>query len=314
MKLMKWMFVIIITVLVVIIVTASSGGTKNNFVQSLVCSEPMKIPPPEERILVPTRKKSSASTQSRQQLIPKVIIQTNEKDMVPEGMAAASESLRKANPDYSYLYFDGKDVREFLKKHFAPEVLKAHDKLKPGAYQADLFRYCILYVMGGVYVDAPMVALAPLSTVIDPTDTFVCPEDNGWKGLYNAFMACTPKHPILKAAIDRAVYNITNEIYGEGDHGDLSITGPIMLANVFEGMYDEKVEPDRYYGEGVKIISHTATPVNVYCPGPMVGKIAWKGRAVLSTRYPQYAVDREWYNTSKRYSDLWKERDVFHKD
>ena len=32
--------------------------------------------------------------------------------------------------------------RDFIQKHFNMETLWAFDKLKPGAYKADLWRYC----------------------------------------------------------------------------------------------------------------------------------------------------------------------------
>ena len=43
--------------------------------------------------------------------------------------------------------------REFISKYFNKDVLEAYDTLLPGAYKADLWRYCILYKMGGIYMD-----------------------------------------------------------------------------------------------------------------------------------------------------------------
>ena len=41
----------------------------------------------------------------------------------------------------------------FIKSHFSKRVLYAYDKLIPGAFKADLWRYCIIYINGGIYID-----------------------------------------------------------------------------------------------------------------------------------------------------------------
>ena len=46
--------------------------------------------------------------------------------------------------------------RDFIAKHFSEEVVYTFDKLKPGAYKADLWRYCVMYITGGIYLDIKM--------------------------------------------------------------------------------------------------------------------------------------------------------------
>ena len=43
--------------------------------------------------------------------------------------------------------------REFIKNNFDLDILNAYDILKPGAFKADLWRCCILYIYGGIYLD-----------------------------------------------------------------------------------------------------------------------------------------------------------------
>lgn len=244
------------------------------------------------------------------QKIPKIIIQTNEKNAVPVDMYKSMKKLMDDNIDYEYIYFNNDDARKYLDENFNKKVLNAFDKVKPGAYKADLFRYCILYKMGGVYIDTPMVSKAPLDFLIDPLDEFISPEDNGTGGIYNAFICCTSGHPIIKKAMDMSIYNIENEIYGNDPHGDLSITGPILLRNAFKNVTGKRVRPGNY-GNGIKIIKHNAYHINTICPGPTIGHITHNNVLLFVTRYPTYHIDREWYNTSKRYRDMWVERDVF---
>ena len=63
------------------------------------------------------------------------------------------ETLKKQNPQFKYHLFDDNDCREFIKNHFREDVLYAYDHLIPGAYKADLWRYCVLFIKGGIYLD-----------------------------------------------------------------------------------------------------------------------------------------------------------------
>ena len=58
-----------------------------------------------------------------------------------------------ANPEFQHYIYDDGMCREFIKKNFNREVLHAYDSLEPDAFKADLWRYAILYINGGVYVD-----------------------------------------------------------------------------------------------------------------------------------------------------------------
>lgn len=257
---------------------------------------------------VKTRKALTPSTYRQQ--IPKVIIQTNERSKIPEGMYQSTDSILRANPEYDYIYFDNKDARDYISNNYPANVVAAYDKLIPGAYKADLFRYCILYKIGGVYIDTGMVARGHLRDIIRPDDVFVSPEDDGTAGVYNAFIACVPGNPIIKAAIDMCVRNIENDEYRSNP---LEITGPGLLAEALKsivgtrGRGDYRVpQPNEVYAPGVRIIRYTRTG---FCTTE--GNIYDGDVLVLTTRYPTYHVDRNWYNTNKHYSELWRARKVF---
>ena len=59
----------------------------------------------------------------------------------------------KENPGFKLEYYSDKGSRDFVENNYDKRVLDAYDKLKPGAYKADLFRYAILYKRGGIYSD-----------------------------------------------------------------------------------------------------------------------------------------------------------------
>ena len=54
-----------------------------------------------------------------------------------------------------YLFHDA-ECRDFIAREYPPDVLMAYDRLIPTAFKADLWRYCVLYKYGGVYLDAKL--------------------------------------------------------------------------------------------------------------------------------------------------------------
>jgi hypothetical protein len=133
-----------------------------------------------------------------------------------------------------------------LRQYFPPDVLWSFHKLRPGAFKADLFRYCYLYIHGGVYADLDCKQLAPMLEItrddIRDSDFIAVSERRGIPGIYQAFMACVPACRYLQRAIDLIVHNCKNEFYPHGRHDDrwtdiLSLTGPVLLCRAFEGIH-----------------------------------------------------------------------------
>ena len=248
--------------------------------------------------------------------IPKTIIQTNEKPKLSPNIQKATDAMIQLNPGYGYLYFSDKDAKNYLVESFTgteadadnsidgERLIKAYDKLIPGAYKADLFRYAILYKQGGIYIDTGMTPKAPLSSFIKPKDEFVCPEDAGTGGLYNAFIAVVPNHPIMKKAIEMCIKNIEEENYGSCA---LSITGPKLLEQAFVSCMNQPVLPNAKYGVKGEIRT-LSYQVPSFC---LDGVIFSDDKPVMAKIYSSYVTDRKKYNTKPHYSVLWQKKNVF---
>ena len=78
-------------------------------------------------------------------IIPLHIYQTWYTKNLPPKMAECVESLKQDNPEFEHHLYDDLDCRNFIKNNFSEEILQTYDSLIPGAYRADLWRYCILY-------------------------------------------------------------------------------------------------------------------------------------------------------------------------
>ena len=183
-------------------------------------------------------------------MIPKTIIQTYSTDKLPQAMQRATESWKLLNPNYNYVFFNDEMCRNFIKENFNKDVVKSFDCLIPGAFKADLFRYCFLYINGGVYTDIDNICMVPLSDIINEEDRFVSVKDNsfGNQGLiYNSFIASERNNPILKKAIDLVVYNALNNVYlksGNRMADILGISGPRCLAIALNSQLDEPIFTD----------------------------------------------------------------------
>lgn len=138
------------------------------------------------------------------QKIPRRLIQTFKRARVPEGMYRAARSWLDLNPSYEYRFFNDEGQREFIAEHFGPDMERCYEALPAGAFRADLWRYCELYVNGGVYVDLDTVCRTPLDGLLRKGDEFVVAHDIEKIYLFNAFICCTPGHPFLKNAIEYA--------------------------------------------------------------------------------------------------------------
>ncbi len=199
-------------------------------------------------------KKTSIGNPSRNQLIPQHIYQTTKDNIMDISTWNICKNIVDLNPEYTYHFYSNVDQRNFIKTHMSKRVLRAYDKLIPVAYKADLWRYCILYMKGGVYLDIPMETYVPLKDIINNDDTFISSRETFISdgSIYNAFIASVPKHPFLREAIDECVRNIENNYIGTGTSDP---TGPLVLGRCINrsSMYPEKQKFKLgYQGERIK--------------------------------------------------------------
>ena len=183
------------------------------------------------------------------QLIPRVIMQTYKYSVVRDEIYNSSISWLLCNSEYSYEYYDDRKCIDFIREYFPLEVLYAFYSLVPGAYKADLFRYCYLYIRGGIYTDIDNICMCNLKNFILNNDTFISVKDRPRGAIYNAFIASTPKNPVFKNAIDNIVYNVKYKIYPlniTGNYNDkyLAITGPICLGKSLNAFLNRELTDD----------------------------------------------------------------------
>ena len=210
-------------------------------------------------------------------MIPKVIYQTFETKEMPMGMSQAVESWKQKNQDYQHQLFDAKDRVEFIKQHFNADVLDAYYSLIPGAFKADLWRYCILYKNGGIYADADMICELPLKDLIEEDDRFIISRDDpmALKWLTNGFICAEKEHPVFKLAIGKIVEKCKAkqlEFY-------LDYTGPALLGKCLNEYLGKGIEDDYELGKlsnGIKMMNHDFART----------KLVYDGKDIVHVEYP----------------------------
>jgi mannosyltransferase OCH1-like enzyme len=172
--------------------------------------------------------------------IPKVIIQTGNSKLINLAQYNTALSFIELNPEYTFVYFDENDRINFLIKHFDVYILNAYNNLIPGAYKADLFRYCYMYINGGCYFDNKMINRIPLREIINKdTEMIFCYENK--ISYINGLLISTKKNNIFKKCIDECVYNISNKLYSKSPW---DVTGPRLLFRYIDSNYNPLIKTE----------------------------------------------------------------------
>jgi len=162
--------------------------------------------------------------------IPLHLFQTYHTLELPPRMQQSVNRLKRMNPELKHHLYDDAMCREFIKTHFPLNVVCAFDKLVPGAYKADLWRYCVLYIHGGIYLDIKYGCVDgfKLADLINQPRIVKDREMLGVCGIYQALMIHKPHDIFLHNCIENVVANVHNGYYGKNA---LMVTGPHMAMN-----------------------------------------------------------------------------------
>lgn len=176
-------------------------------------------------------------------VIPLNIFQTWHTHNLPPLMKESVNLIKRLNPGFQHFLFDDNDCRNFIIENYPPDVLYAFDNLIPGAYKADLWRYCVLYKLGGIYLDIKYRPVNYFRFIsLTEKEHFVLDADK--YGIYNALLVCKPGNQILFKAIRQIVENVKRKYYG---NHCLDPTGPKLLAKYFTNRDKQRFEMRHEY-------------------------------------------------------------------
>jgi mannosyltransferase OCH1-like enzyme len=221
-------------------------------------------------------------------VIPLKIYQTWHSKDLPARMKQSVERMKAKHPRFEHILFDDNDCREFIAANFDSSVLKAFDSLIPGAYKADLWRYCILYKNGGIYLDIKYDCINSFR-FIELTEKEHWVLDINGNNIYNALIAVKPNNEICLKCINQIVENVRNRYYGTAC---VDPTGPGLVSR-FIGEERKNIELEHIFNR------------------PTGDKfILYKNVAILKM-YRGYYDEQEANKKVIHYEVLWTHRRVY---
>lgn len=248
-----------------------------------------------------------------------VLYETMQSRFCPTHFVSCMGSFMLQNTFLSMDFFTDKECDKFLEENETElplGTLSAMKKIVPGAFKADLFRYCILYINGGVYADIKLVCEKSLRKYMNYDLTLVQDRETvpGRLGIYNAFIICKKGHKLMYAAIEECVHRINNNYYGDSA---LDITGPLALGDVVIKYYKLR-DPNLHLPKGLKSGNYLNPDGEMEYMHVLLHndrKILDGTKTLIKTRVDgnvisEYlAVSR--LTNKKHYSYYWKDRNVY---
>lgn len=118
------------------------------------------------------------------------------------------DNIRKFGSGFNHTIYDDAECQVFLETYFSASVVTAFLDLQ-GAHRADLFRYAILYVHGGIYMDVKTELLAPLAYVFPssvPNFIYSAISSVDYNTVYNGLLGSPPHNPLFLRLIHHMVH------------------------------------------------------------------------------------------------------------
>ena len=209
------------------------------------------------------------------------------KEEMPPSVRKSVERLKMQNPEFEHHLFDEKECRQFIATHF-PSIVKTYDSILPHAIKADLWRYCIMYKLGGIYLDSKYYGIHGFKLLSLTGKEYFCKDiERSLGAIYNAILICKPGNAKMLQCIQQVVDNVEHNYYGT----KAACVGPLMVSRFFSLQEREQLELSHIF------LSNTER------------YILYKGHRVL--QYSEdYYLDRK-KSTIKHWAHLWKSRKIY---
>lgn len=177
----------------------------------------------------------------------------NLKQLRPPNFATMYTTRGLWPDDYRFHYFDDEDVNASMRKldaHLESTVnvtgaYEAFLELRPFAFKADLWRYCILWACGGIYLDAKMALTVNFTTFVQMAyrmhspeagkALYTCDSTHGKKWgqvfVWQGFLISEPRQPDLLAVIRLVIKYVKTHAFAEDNDKShmFAITGPMAF-------------------------------------------------------------------------------------
>ena len=209
---------------------------------------------------------------------------------MPKSVRTSVNILKAQNPEFEHHLYDEKKCRKFIADHFPPNVVDAYDSNRAHALKSDLWRYCIMYKLGGVYIDSKYTGIHGFKFIYLTDQEYFCRDiHKTLGGVYNAIFICKPGNTKMLSCLNQLVENSKQHYYGSYD----SCVGPMMVSRFFSPDEYQRFELQHIY-----VSLHQRY-------------IVYKGHRILKFS-EDYEKERK-KTKSIHWSRRWKNRTLYHK-
>jgi hypothetical protein len=210
------------------------------------------------------------------------------------------ESFKNNYPDADYQLYQDADLTKFLSENFDSNVVETYHKLKPYAFKADLARYCLLYIYGGLYSDLSYLHISPI-LLHENTGMVLFRDIAGhpsW-AVSNAIIYSEPGRKELKHAIDMIVNHAAINFYGDSC---LDVSGPYLFGRALAEVNNYQ---DIVFGDSRELTPNRAENRNIYKILPTGDLIAFRNKKE-GGQIADYGV-----KGANNYAEMWNQRQVW---
>jgi len=231
---------------------------------------------------------------NQESVIPLKIYTTWHTKNLPEKMKENFEKLKSDNPEFEVLLYDENDCIEFLKNNYPTEFVDAYNALIPNSYKSDLWRFCILYANGGIYIDIKFNCVNNFKFINLTDKEYFCSDPPYWKegkkcqSVTTGLIFVKKNNSIILKALMNILININKRDYCINPW---ATTGPCLLGYNFTENDGHKKYPF--------ILNHE-------------NYIVHKNNEKILELYTDYIKERE--ASMPYYVHLWKQKKIYNLD
>ena len=275
--------IFILTLIIILYKTKKNINIQENFVD--LKEESILLPIPNENINTIYIRENIKPTE-----IPLNLFTCWHTKNLPPKMNEHINKIKKENPEFNLYIFDNNDCRNMIEKYFIKEVVNAYDSFTSDAYKSDLWRYCVLYLYGGIYQDIKFTPVNNFKYVeLTDKEYFIRDRVESGKGVLNGLIVCKKNNQILYNSIKKIIKNVKNNFYG---NSSLEPTGPLLLKIFFP----EDII-DNFEMELIVMLNDFSIS---------------KNKKKIITMYQEYRNEQKQFGT-KHYGLLWSSNNLYKK-
>ena len=195
--------------------------------------------------------------------IPRNFFQTYKSSLFDIKHSTQMKEFRVKHPTFNFYFYNDDDMDQFMNQFWRNHpIYNIYKGTKFGASKADIWRYCILFTLGGIYLDIDSQILFDMESIDENWNELISFEENVMAGfswhydwpcreffqkhnfvenslvcpnniVLQWLMIFRPSHPILLRTINLIVENSQYYLNKEFDnvlHAVVSYSGPVIFS------------------------------------------------------------------------------------